>query len=104
MKQSLISYYLVRSAWILLLVPIQACFGQETPDAYADYDGAWNTPTIRHSNADYGYLSFGFADASDLPPIPGLKYRSCTVPDNKYGYRAVIPYDEIEDILLIEKE
>lgn len=81
---------ILTAAAILLLASLRPCFGQEAPDAYADYDGAWNTPTIRHSNADYGYMSFGFADASNLPPIPGLQYRSCTIPDNASGFRAIL--------------
>ena len=75
---------------ILLLAPVRPCFGQEASDVSADYDGAWNTPTIRHSNANSGYTAFGFMDASDIPPIPGLKYRSCTIPDNSDGLRAIL--------------
>lgn len=69
---------------ILILLPILfATNGQEA----STYDEAWNCPTISHTTTNYKYQYFGSlaapfdrhptVDISSLPPISGLKYRSC---------------------------
>ncbi len=51
-----------------------------------DYNGAWNTPTFNLSYNDFKYVFFGKKDSWDrtpginpstIPPIPGIKYRTC---------------------------
>ena len=66
-----------------------------------NYNGAWNTPTISHSNYP-SQIYFGMRDpydrtpgvkASTIPPVPGLKYSSCYVlcpKDTCYARRVVM--------------
>lgn len=51
-----------------------------------DYNGTWNTPTFNLSYNNFKYAYFGKKDPWDrsygispgsIPPIPGLKYRTC---------------------------
>lgn len=67
-----------------------------------DYNEGWNRPTIGHASFDYGYVFFGMVppryrepgiDVTTLPPIPGLKYRSCSAlchKDTCFASRAVM--------------
>lgn len=67
---------------ILLAIPT-AMSGQEP----SSYDEFWNMPTISHATTGYHYQYFGGLAApydrhptvniSSLPPVPGMKYRSC---------------------------
>lgn len=75
----------------LMAVAISILLSAITPtmmwgQAQSDYNEAWNKPTISHFTSHYRYQYFADAwpydrnpvvDISSLPPIPGLKYRSC---------------------------
>lgn len=78
-----------------------------------DYNGAWNTPTISHRNYP-GKIYFGMTDAIDrrpeidastMPTIPGLKYRSCYAfcpKDTCYADRAIIAVRCPKDSVLLK--
>lgn len=67
-----------------------------------DYNTSWNRPTYSHASFGYKYVFFGEVspwcrepgiDNTTLPPIPGLKYRSCAVlceKDTCFASRAVL--------------
>lgn len=66
------------------------------------YNQSWNKPTISHATWNYKYVYFGHTepydrsksiDVNSIPPIPGLKYRSCyelCQQDTCYAVRAIM--------------
>ena len=84
--------------------------GQETND----YSSSWNKPTISHNSTPGYYQCFGMVapydrdpvvEPASLPPIPGLKYRSCYVvcpTDTCYANRAVFALRCPDDPILLK--
>lgn len=78
-----------------------------------NYNGAWNTPTISHRNYP-DKIYFGYVDAHDkrpgidastLPAIPSLRYRSCCVvcpKDSCHAQRAVMAMRCPKDKILLD--
>ena len=81
--------------------------------ATMDYNEFWNRPTIGHASFDFRYVYFGMVDPRHrepgidirtLPPVPGLKYRSCSVicpKDTCFASRAVMAVRCPEDSVLL---
>ncbi len=82
--------------------------------AVTDYDAYWNRPTFSHASYDYRYVYFGQVspwcrepgiDINTIPPIPGLKYRSCAVlckKDTCFASRAVLTLRCPDNPVLLE--
>ena len=78
-----------------------------------NYDGSWNRPTFSGSNFGYKYVFFGkteprnrhpMIEESTIPPIPGLKYRSCysiCPKDTCRASRAILAMRCPEDAVLL---
>lgn len=79
-----------------------------------DYNASWNRPTYSHASFGYKYVFFGEVspwrrepgiDITTLPPIPGLKYRSCSVlcpKDTCFASRAVLALRCPENPVLLD--
>lgn len=79
-----------------------------------DYNTSWNRPTYSHASFGYKYVFFGEVspwcrepgiDNTTLPPIPGLKYRSCAVlceKDTCFASRAVLALRCPENPVLLD--
>lgn len=79
-----------------------------------DYKGAWNTPTFNLSYNDFKYVYFGKKDPWDrtpgiepnsIPPIPGIKYRTCynlCPKDTCYATRTVLAVRCPENKILLK--
>lgn len=100
----------ILSVLCALFVGVVSLFAQPND---SDYNDGWNTPTINHATDNFAYVFFGKVDAFDrtsgvdiktLPPIPGLKYRSCSTfcpEDSYYPSRAVIALRCPEEKILL---
>lgn len=82
MRNYLAFHMVVAISTLLTAITPTMIWGQEQ----VGYNEAWNKPTISHFTTHYRYQYFADAcpydrhpivDISSLPPIPGLKYRSC---------------------------
>lgn len=90
MKGNLITRHIGFAALILMFSSATLCLGQEQSDMFDSYDQPWNIPTVCHNNFNDKYVVFGFNNAK-LPPIPGLKYRSCSYQlTEEEGFRALL--------------
>lgn len=105
--QSMKRYYLILCCLLVLSPIIRA---QED----TDYNDGWNRPTISHVRFDFKYVYFGMVppryrepgiDIATLPPIPGLKYRSCMIlcpKDTCFASRAVLALRCPDDSVLLD--
>lgn len=95
--------------FLLLSIPFTG-----RPQSFTDYNEGWNRPTFSHASVNFKYVYFGKVspwyrepgiDDTTLPPIPGLKYRSCILlcpNDTCYASRAVLAIRCPEDPTLLD--